>query len=209
MRATCFLGVCQCCARERRSDSPSIFREVSQELARRLSRLFIRGKDGRRPAHGNHGRWNDEHWRDHVLFYEYFHGDSGAGIGASHQTGWTGVIAFLIQGFTEVEAEEVLEKGMIALTEASAEVAKETDEPEAVEVAEEVQEEVADKVVAQVIETVQQQVMEAVQDQGVRAEQLQERVEQIVMEKIADAMQKKADEVLQTEACIDEKKEIL
>ena len=174
-----------------------------------MSRLFVCGKDGHRPAHGTHGRWNDEHWRDHVLFYEYFHGDSGAGIGASHQTGWTGVIAFLIQGFTEVEAEEVLEKGMIALTEASAEVAKETDEPEAVEVAEEVQEEVADKVVAQVIETVQQQVMEAVQDQGVRAEQLQERVEQIVMEKIADAMQKKADEVLQTEACIDEKKEIL
>jgi hypothetical protein len=164
-------------------------------------------RQGRTPARS--GRWNDEHWRDHVLFYEYFHGDSGAGIGASHQTGWTGVIAFLIQGFTEEEAEEVLEKGMIALTEASAEVAKETDKPEAVEVAEEVQEEVADKVVAHVIETVQQQVMEAVQDQGWRAEQLQEKVEQIVMEKIADAVQKKADEVLQTEACIDDKKEVL
>jgi len=55
--------------------------EVSQELARRLSRLFIRNKEGRRPAQGNHSRWNDEHWRDHVLFYEYFHGDTGAGMG--------------------------------------------------------------------------------------------------------------------------------
>jgi hypothetical protein len=121
MRATCFLGVCQCCARERRSDSPSIFREGGQEIARRLSRLFLRNKQGLRPAHGDHSRWTDEHWRDHVLFYEYFHGDTGAGIGASHQTGWTGLIAFLIQGFTEVDAEEVMEKGMIAVTEASAE----------------------------------------------------------------------------------------
>ena len=55
--------------------------EVSQELARRLSRLFIRNKEGRRPAQGNHSRWNDEHWLDHVLFYEYFHGDTGAGMG--------------------------------------------------------------------------------------------------------------------------------
>jgi hypothetical protein len=183
--------------------------EVSQEIARRLSRLFIRNNQGRRPAHGGHSRWNDEHWRDHVLFYEYFHGDTGAGIGASHQTGWTGVIAFLIQGFTEVEAEEVLEKGMIALTEASAEVVKETARPEAVEVAEEVQEEVADKVVAQVIETVQQQVMEAVQDQGGRAEHLQEKVEQIVMEKIAEAVQQKADEAPHAEPGVDEKKEVL
>src|SRR5215469_8802811 len=91
--------------------------EVSQEIARRLSRLFIRNKEGRRPAQGNHKQWNDEHWRDHVLFYEYFHGDTGAGMGASHQTGWTGVIAFLIQGFTAVEAEKVLEKGMAAVTE--------------------------------------------------------------------------------------------
>jgi hypothetical protein len=184
--------------------------EVSQELARRLSRLFIRNKEGRRPAHGNHIRWNDEHWRDHVLFYEYFHGDTGAGIGASHQTGWTSVIAFLIQGFTAVEAEKVLEKGMEAVTEVSAEAAKETDKPEAVQVAEEVHEQVAEKVVAQVLETVQQQVTEAVQDQGGQAEQLQKKVEEIVMEKVAEAVQKKAEEVQQqTESGTEEKKDVL
>jgi hypothetical protein len=181
--------------------------EVSKEIARRLSRLFVRNKHGRRPAHGDHRQWTDEQWRDHVLFYEYFHGDTGAGIGASHQTGWTGLIAFLIQGFTEVEAEQVLEKGMMALTEASAEVAKETDKPEAAQVAEEVHEQVAEKVVAQVMETVQQQVTEAVQ--GGQAEQLQEKVEQIVMEKIAEAVQKKADEVTQADTGVDEKKDVL
>src|SRR5215831_12131333 len=180
--------------------------EVGQEIARRLSRLFIRNKEERRPAHGGHNRWNDEHWRDHVLFYEYFHGDTGAGIGASHQTGWTGVIAFLIQGFTAVEAEKVLEKGMDAVTEVSAEVAKETDKPQAVEVAEEVHEQVAEKVVAQVLETVQQQVAEAVQDQ---AQQLQKKVEQIVMEKVAEAVQKKAEEVQQAEHGPDDKKDVL
>jgi hypothetical protein len=183
--------------------------EVSQEIARRLSRLFVRNRKGQRPSHGSHSKWSEEHWRDHVLFYEYFHADTGAGIGASHQTGWTGVIAFLIQGFKEVEAEEVLEKGMIALTEASAEVAKETDQPEAVQVAEGVHEEVADKVVAQVIEAVQQQVTEAVQVQGAQAEKLQEKVEQIVMEKIAEAVHKKAEEVTQTEENVEEKKEVL
>jgi hypothetical protein len=184
--------------------------EVSQEIARRLSRLFIRNKEERRPAHGNHNRWNDEHWRDHVLFYEYFHGDTGAGIGASHQTGWTGVIAFLIHGFTAVEADKVLEKGMAAVTEASAEVAKKTDKPEAAQVAEEVHEQVADKVVAQVLETVQQQVTEAVRDQGGQAEKLQEKVEEIVMEKVAKAVEKKAEEAQQQpEQRTEEKKDVL
>ena len=184
--------------------------EVSRELARRLSRLFILNEQGRRPAHGNHSRWNDEHWRDHVLFYEYFHGDTGAGVGASHQTGWTGVIAFLVQGFTAVEAGRVLEKGMGAVTEVSAEAAKETGKPEAVQVAEEVHEEVAEKVVAQVLETVQQQVAEAVQDQGGQAGKLQEKVEEIVMEKVAEAVQKKAEEVQQqTEQRTEEKKDVL
>jgi hypothetical protein len=183
--------------------------EVSQEIARRLSRLFLRNKQGLRPAHGDHRRWTDEHWRDHVLFYEYFHGDTGAGLGASHQTGWTGLIAFLIQGFTEVDAEEVMEKGMIAVTEASAEAGREANTTEAVEVAEEVQKEVAEKVVAQVIEAVQQQVTEAVPDQGEQAQQIQQKIEQIVMEKIAEAVQKKADEVTQGETSVDEKKEVL
>jgi hypothetical protein len=184
--------------------------EVSQELARRLSCLFRRNKEGRRPAHGNHSRWNDEHWRDHIQFYEYFHGDTGAGIGASHQTGWTGVIAFLMQGFTVVEAEKVLEKGIGAVTEVSAEVAKETDKPEAVQVAEEVHEQVAEKVVAQVLETVQQQVTEAVQDQGGKAEKFQEKVKEIVMDKVAEAVQKKAEEVQQqTEQRTEEQKDVL
>jgi hypothetical protein len=183
--------------------------QVSQELARRLSRLFIRNKGGRRPAHGDHSRWNDEHWRDHVLFYEYFHGDTGAGIGASHQTGWTGVIAFLIQGFTEIDSEQVLEKGMTALTEASAEAARDTAGPEAARVAEEVHEDVAEQVVAQVIETVQQQVMAAVQDSSVPAGKLQDKVEQIVMEKIADEVQKKAEEMTPADDGAEKKDEVL
>jgi hypothetical protein len=184
--------------------------EVSQELALRLSRLFILNQHGRRPAHGDHSRWSDEHWRDHVLFYEYFHGETGAGIGASHQTGWTGVIAFLIQGFTAMEAERVLEKGMTAVAEIAAEVGKEADKPEAAQVAEEVHEDVAEKVVAQVLETVQQQVTEAVQDQGGQAAKLQEQVEQIVMEKVAAAVQKKAEDVQQPAGeRTEEKKDVL
>jgi hypothetical protein len=184
--------------------------EVSQEIARRLSRLFLRNNQGHRPSHGTHAKWKDEHWRDHVLFYEYFHGDSGAGIGASHQTGWTGVIAFLIQGFKEVEAEKVLEKGMIAVAEVSAEVARASDQPQAVQVAEEVHEEVAEKVVAQVMETVQQQVTEVMQEQaGQVAEKIQEKVEQIVMEKIAETVQEKAEEVTPPSDGGGEKKDVL
>ncbi len=180
--------------------------EVSQELARRLSRLFVRNEEGHRPAHGSHSRWTDEHWRDHVLFYEYFHGDTGAGIGASHQTGWTGVIAFLIHGFTAVEAEKVLEKGMAGVTEVSAETAKEAAQPEAVQVAEEVHEELADKVVAQVVEAVQQQVAQAIQGE---AQKFQERVEEVVMEKVAEAVQKKVEEVQQQNGLGSEKKDVL
>src|SRR5262249_49285243 len=73
-------------------------RQVADELSHRLSRIFLRGKDGRRPVHGGAEKFqSDPHWRDLSLFYEYFHGDNGAGIGASHQTGWTGLVAKLIQ----------------------------------------------------------------------------------------------------------------
>jgi len=182
--------------------------EVSQEIAHRLSRLFVRNRKGHRPALGDHAKWNDPHWRDYVLFYEYFNGDSGAGIGASHQTGWTGVIAFLMQGFTTVESEKVLERGMSAVMQVSALVAKEADKPEAVQVAEAVHEQVAEKVVAQMLETVQQQVAEAVQ--GGEAVNLQEKVEEIVMEKLAEAVQKKAEEVQQqNEQRTEEKKDVL
>ena len=71
--------------------------EISDVLARRLIRLFTR-ENGRRAIHGGSEKFqNDRHWRDLLLFYEYFHGDNGAGIGASHQTGWTGLVARLIQ----------------------------------------------------------------------------------------------------------------
>jgi hypothetical protein len=72
--------------------------EAAAELSRRLTRVFLRGPDGRRPVHGGFEVFQqDPHWRDLILFYEYFHGDDGAGIGASHQTGWTGVVAKLLQ----------------------------------------------------------------------------------------------------------------
>jgi len=72
--------------------------EVAAELSRRLTRLFLRGPDGRRPVYGGTEKFQrDPHWRDLILFYEYFHGDNGAGIGASHQTGWTALVAKLLQ----------------------------------------------------------------------------------------------------------------
>jgi hypothetical protein len=72
--------------------------EVSQELSRRLSRIFLKDENGKRPVYGDIERFQtDEHWHDYVLFYEYFHGDSGRGVGASHQTGWTGLVAKLLQ----------------------------------------------------------------------------------------------------------------
>jgi len=72
--------------------------EVAGEISRRLSRIFLRDDSGRRPAHGPEERYRtDPHWRDLVLFYEYFHGETGLGLGASHQTGWTGIVAKLLQ----------------------------------------------------------------------------------------------------------------
>jgi hypothetical protein len=72
--------------------------EVAQEISRRLTRIFLRDHNGHRPVHGNDHRYaNDPNWRDLVLFYEYFHGDNGSGVGASHQTGWTGLVAKMLQ----------------------------------------------------------------------------------------------------------------
>jgi hypothetical protein len=71
---------------------------VAGDLSRRLTRIFLRDADGRRPVYGGTETFQrDPHWRDLVLFYEYFHGDNGAGIGASHQTGWTALVAKLLQ----------------------------------------------------------------------------------------------------------------
>jgi hypothetical protein len=70
---------------------------VAEELSRRLARLFLRDSTGRRPVFGTNERLQrDPHFRDYVLFHEYFHGDSGRGVGASHQTGWTGLVAKLL-----------------------------------------------------------------------------------------------------------------
>ena len=72
--------------------------EIAAELSRRLTHIFLRDQTGRRPVFGNTVKFQDDPlWRDAIPFYEYFHGDNGTGIGASHQTGWTGLVAKLIQ----------------------------------------------------------------------------------------------------------------
>jgi len=83
--------------------------EVAQELSRRLVSTFLRDADGHRPVYGGTRMFQeDPHWRDLILFYEYFHGDNGAGLGASHQTGWTGLVAKLIQGLGQFDPDTVL-----------------------------------------------------------------------------------------------------
>jgi len=78
--------------------------EVSQELSRRLTRIFLKDHCGLRPVRGAiTPNQLDPHWRDLVLFYEYFHGDDGSGVGASHQTGWTGLVAKLLQQSGEAD----------------------------------------------------------------------------------------------------------
>jgi hypothetical protein len=86
--------------------------EVSKEIADRLTRIFTRDEHGRRPVYGGTEQFqSDPHWQDHILFYEYFHADNGAGLGASHQTGWTGVVAKLIEIFGLLDPERVLAGG--------------------------------------------------------------------------------------------------
>jgi hypothetical protein len=87
--------------------------EVSRELSARVARIFLRDGQGRRPVYGGTQKFQtDPHWRDYILFYEYFHGDNGAGLGASHQTGWTGLVARLIQLFGATDARKFLETGI-------------------------------------------------------------------------------------------------
>ena len=86
--------------------------EVGREIATRLTRIFLRDEDGKRPVFGGSDKFQtDPQWRDHILFYEYFHGENGAGLGASHQTGWTGLVAKMIQLFGSLDAETLLEGG--------------------------------------------------------------------------------------------------
>jgi hypothetical protein len=85
---------------------------VAHEIANRLTRIFPRDEAGRRPVFGGAEKFQrDPGWRDRLLFYEYFHGDNGAGLGASHQTGWTGVVAGLIEIFGELDAQTFLQGG--------------------------------------------------------------------------------------------------
>jgi hypothetical protein len=89
--------------------------QVAEEIARRLASIFLRGKDRRRPVYGATRKFQeDPYWRDLILFYEYFHGDNGAGLGASHQTGWTGIIARAMHLFATSTAEQVMELGKLA-----------------------------------------------------------------------------------------------
>lgn len=90
--------------------------EVSGEISRRLASIFLKDASGRRPIYGATEKFqSDPHWRDLILFYEYFHGDNGAGLGASHQTGWTGLIAQIIMALNVLDADEVLERGHLAV----------------------------------------------------------------------------------------------
>jgi hypothetical protein len=89
--------------------------QVAEEINRRLANIFLKDKDGRRPVYGGARKFQDDpHWRDLILFYEYFHGDNGAGLGASHQTGWTGVVARGMHLFATTTAEQVLQLGKMA-----------------------------------------------------------------------------------------------
>jgi len=82
--------------------------EIADELCRRVLRLFLRGADGRRPVFGGYEKFQtDPHFKDYILFHEYFHGDNGRGCGASHQTGWTGLVANLISQLAQENAAHV------------------------------------------------------------------------------------------------------
>jgi hypothetical protein len=86
--------------------------QVAQEIANRLERIFLRDKSGSRPVYGGTEKFQtDPNWKDYLLFFEYFHGDNGAGLGASHQTGWTGLVAKLIELFGRLEERPFLEGG--------------------------------------------------------------------------------------------------
>jgi hypothetical protein len=86
--------------------------EVAKELTRRLASIFLRDADGKRPVYGGTTKFQDDpHWRDYLLFYEYYHGDNGAGLGASHQTGWSGLVAPLMDLFGRLDPKTALETG--------------------------------------------------------------------------------------------------
>jgi hypothetical protein len=90
--------------------------EVAKEIGRRLSSIFLRDANGKRPVYGGTKKFQeDPHWKDYILFYEYFHGDNGAGLGASHQTGWTGTIARVLDLFARGRAADFLQMSKAAV----------------------------------------------------------------------------------------------
>jgi hypothetical protein len=83
--------------------------EVAKELSRRLNSIFLRDATGQRPVYGGTNKFQDDpHWKDYILFFEYFHGDNGAGLGSSHQTGWTGAIARTLDLFARLDPAALL-----------------------------------------------------------------------------------------------------
>jgi len=87
--------------------------QVAMELSKRLTGMFVRNADGMRPVYGGSNTFQtDPNWRDNILFYEFFHGDNGAGVGASHQTGWTGLVAKFLQMNGLLDEKEFLENGV-------------------------------------------------------------------------------------------------
>jgi hypothetical protein len=91
--------------------------QVAEEVSRRLGSIFLRNEKGRRPVYGGTETFqNDPHWRDLILFYEFFHGDNGAGVGASHQTGWTGIVARMMHLFATTTPEQALASGKLSAT---------------------------------------------------------------------------------------------
>ena len=100
--------------------------EVAKELGRRLSSIFLRDAKGKRPIYGGTRKFQeDPHWKNYILFFEYFHGDNGAGLGASHQTGWTGLIARTLDLFARGNSADWLKigKGELAAKMTRAQVA--------------------------------------------------------------------------------------
>jgi hypothetical protein len=84
--------------------------QIAREITRRLLRIFLRDEQTGRPVFGRAAKFQeDPHWKDQLLFYEYFHGDHGFGLGAAHQTGWTGTIASLLTIFGSLQHEDFLE----------------------------------------------------------------------------------------------------
>jgi hypothetical protein len=89
--------------------------QVAEEISQRLANMFLCDEHGHRPVFGGASKFQDDpNWRDCVLFYEYFHGDNGAGLGASHQTGWTGLVARLMHLFGTTSADQVMRLGKLA-----------------------------------------------------------------------------------------------